>query len=179
VDWESRARSVSERAVRKVVMGESQEEIDALLANVSQLAAETAADITGSAGPNKPAAAETAASTATAPGGRIPKRKQVPSSQPAISPSGPARLEDPQRILRLEVPVIVTLAERTMPLSKILTLSPGSIVEFDKPSDEMLDLMINNRCVGRGQAVKVGENFGLRVTIVGTVKHRIEAVASR
>ncbi len=63
-----------------------------------------------------------------------------------------------------------------MPLSKILTLSPGSIIEFDKPSDELLDLMINNRPVGRGQAVKVGENFGLRVTVVGSVTSRVDAM---
>ena len=160
-------------------MSQSQDEIDALLANVSQLAAETAADIVGSSaalggpGPSAPAP-----SPIPEPGGAVPKRKQVPSSQTSVSPASASRSEDPRRILRLEVPVIVALAERTMPLSKILSLSPGSIVEFDKPSDEMLDLMINNRCVGRGQAVKVGENFGLRVTIVGTVKNRIEALSS-
>jgi len=160
-------------------MGQSQEEIDALLANVSQLAAETAADIVGDGGgPGGPTASAPATSVAPEPGGAAPKRTQVPWGHRAVSAASAARPEDPKRILRLEVPVIVTLAGRTMPLSKILSLSPGSIIEFEKPSDEMLDLMINNRCIGRGQAVKVGENFGLRVTIIGTVKNRIEALAS-
>ena len=177
---ETRAPGASGRAVRKVVMAQSQEEIDTLLANVSQLAAETAAGIVGSGpgAPGGPGASRTAPPAASEPGDAVPKRKQVPSSERAVSSASAPRSEDPKRILRLEVPVIVTLAERTMALSEILSLSPGSIVEFDKPSDEMLDLMINNRCVGRGQAVKVGENFGLRVTVVGTVKNRIEALSS-
>lgn len=174
----NRALPVSGSApVRLVTMGQSQEEIDALLADVSQLAAQTAADIVGPS---------TAASTA--PGDKpssfvpdysqsAPKRVQTPSSQNTVSRTSAGRAEDPKRILMLEVPVIVTLAERTMPLTKILTLSPGSIIEFDKPSDGLLDLMINNRCVGRGQAVKVGENFGLRVTVVGSTKSRMDAMA--
>jgi flagellar motor switch protein FliN len=170
---------LSERAGQVVLMGESQEEIDALLANVSQLAAETAADIVGSPpapGGRVPASPPPAPVAEPPAGTPVRKWTQTPSSHPAVAPGTSRRTEDPQRILRLEVPVIVTLAERTMPFSKILTLSPGSIIEFDKPSDGLLDLMINNRCVGRGQAVKVGENFGLRVNIVGSVRNRMDAV---
>lgn len=157
-------------------MAQSQDEIDALLANVSQLAAETAADIIGQNGaPAGPAPPPRAAGPASAP----PKRRQVPSSQPAVSPASEQRAPDPQRILQLEVPVIVTLASRTMPLSKILALSPGSIIEFEKPSEELLELMINNRCIGRGQAVKVGENFGLRVVAIDSMKDRVEAMGPR
>ncbi|MDM8006206.1 MAG: FliM/FliN family flagellar motor switch protein [Phycisphaerae bacterium] len=158
-------------------MSQSQEEIDALLADVSQLAAETAADIVGDGG-SSPAGAATVSPTSAHPGHGegVPKRTQMPSSVPTVAHASPQRPEDPHRILPLEVPVIVTLAECTMPLSKILTLSPGSIIEFDKPSDELLDLMINNRPVGRGQAVKVGENFGLRVTVVGSVTSRVDAM---
>jgi len=57
------------------------------------------------------------------------------------------------------LPVIVKLAERKMPLSNIVGLAAGAILEFDKPSDSPLDLMINNKSIGLGQAVKVGENF--------------------
>jgi len=160
-------------------MGHSQEEIDALLANVSQLAADAAADVVGdSCSSPKPSGAAAVASAPSSSDKPVPKRAQMPSSVRTVAPVSQHRSEDPHRILLLEVPVIVTLAERTMPLSKILALTPGSIIEFDKPSDELLDLMINNRCVGRGQAVKVGENFGLRVTVVGSVKSRVEAMSA-
>jgi len=80
------------------------------------------------------------------------------------------------RILDLQVPVIVQLADNTMPLSEILGLTTGAIIEFEKPADGELDLMINNKCIGKGQAVKVGENFGLRVTGIGSLHDRIKAM---
>jgi flagellar motor switch protein FliN/FliY len=81
------------------------------------------------------------------------------------------------RVLKLEVPVIVKLAERKMPVKAIVKLASGSIIEFDKPADDELDLLINNKCVGHGGAVKVGENFGLRVTAICGVRDKIEAMA--
>lgn len=67
-------------------------------------------------------------------------------------------------VLKLRVPVIVVLAQRKMPIAAIRRLSAGYIVQFDKPVNEKLELMVNNRVIARGDAVKVGENFGLHVT---------------
>ncbi|GMV97236.1 MAG: hypothetical protein AMXMBFR83_15940 [Phycisphaerae bacterium] len=113
---------------------------------------------------------EARALTEPAPAGEGPRAGVAPA--PA---NGKVR-EDPRRILRLEVPVIVRLAERTMPLGNILGLTTGAIIEFEKPADSQLDLMINNKCIGTGSAVKVGENFGLRVTRIGSVADRIRAL---
>ena len=41
----------------------------------------------------------------------------------------------------------------------------AAIIEFEKSSDEPLELMINNKVIGLGETVKVGENFGLRITL--------------
>ena len=65
-----------------------------------------------------------------------------------------------------------------MPLSEILNLTSGAIIEFEKSSDGELDLLINNKCIGHGQAVKVGENFGLRITDIGSVQERIRAMGA-
>jgi flagellar motor switch protein FliN/FliY len=81
-----------------------------------------------------------------------------------------------RRILRLEVPIIVKLAERKMNLSEVLRLGAGAIIEFSKASDEPLELMINNKAIGFGEAVKVGENFGLRISQVGDVKQVIRSL---
>jgi flagellar motor switch protein FliN/FliY len=75
-----------------------------------------------------------------------------------------------QRILRLEVPVIVKLAERKLLLSEVMRLGTGAIIEFFKSSDEPLQLLINNKPIGLGETVKVGENFGLRITQIGDVR---------
>jgi len=104
-----------------------------------------------------------------------------PRPAASVTPVAPSAVPSTriERILGIRVPVIVKLAERKMPLSNIVGLAAGAILEFDKPSDSPLDLMINNKSIGLGQAVKVGENFGLRVTHIGSVRNRIEALSTR
>ncbi|MDB5295932.1 MAG: flagellar motor switch protein FliN [Phycisphaerales bacterium] len=84
-----------------------------------------------------------------------------------------------QRVMKLQVPVIVRLADRKIAMSEVLRLGVGAIIEFVKSSSEPLDLMINNKVVGQGETVKVGENFGLRVTRVGDPKQLLQAITDR
>jgi len=83
---------------------------------------------------------------------------------------------DVAAVLRLEVPVIVRLGERMMTVSEVTALVPGAIIELPKNADAELDLLVNNKQIGTGTAVKVGENFGLRITYIGDVRQRIAAM---
>src|SRR3984957_6922106 len=83
-----------------------------------------------------------------------------------------------ERILRLQVPVIVKLAERKLQLSEVMRLGVGAIIEFIKSSEEPLELLINNKVIGVGEAVKVGENFGIRLKQFGVAKQTIHSLAS-
>ena len=83
------------------------------------------------------------------------------------------------RILRIQVPVIVKLAERKLLLSEVMRLGTGAIIEFAKSSDEPLELLINNKPIGVGETVKVGENFGLRITQVGDVRQIIQSLGAQ
>ena len=85
---------------------------------------------------------------------------------------------DLTRILRLEVPLIVQFAERKMPLSEVTALTHGSIIELPKQIEEELDVLVNNTHIGTGRAVKVGENFGVRMTTVGAITERVAALGS-
>lgn len=115
--------------------------------------------------------------------------EEVQPSQAAPAAAGPAdspaggfarlpNLPELERIRKIRVPVIVRLAERKMTLGEIMGLSPGSIIEFDKSGDAALELMINNQVIGLGSAVKVAENFGLRIEMVGEVTERIRSMGS-
>jgi flagellar motor switch protein FliN/FliY len=81
-----------------------------------------------------------------------------------------------RRILHMQVPVIVKLAERKLTLAEVMRLGPGAIIEFVKSSDEPLELLINNKTIGLGDAVKVGENFGLKINQIGDVKDVIRSL---
>jgi flagellar motor switch/type III secretory pathway protein FliN len=67
-------------------------------------------------------------------------------------------------LLCIRVPVRVTLAEKKQPIDGILALGPGSMIQFDKACDEMLELEVGEQRIALGEAVKVGEKFGLRIT---------------
>ena len=79
----------------------------------------------------------------------------------------------------MTVPVIVKLAERKLSLSEVLRLGNGAIIEFLKSSDEPLELLINNKPIAVGETVKVGENFGLRITQIGDVKSVIRSMGRK
>lgn len=82
-------------------------------------------------------------------------------------------------ILRLRVPVIVILGSRDMPMGDVMSLGPGSIVELPKSAEAELELLVNNKPIGTGRAVKVGENFGIRISFIGDVKSRVQALGAR
>jgi flagellar motor switch protein FliN/FliY len=87
----------------------------------------------------------------------------------------PASLAD---ILKIEVLVIVQIGERSLTVEGVAALTPGAILELAKEVDEHLEILVNNKPIGRGYAVKVGENFGIRVTSIGDQRTRIEAMAA-
>ena len=104
----------------------------------------------------------------------------APGAGPGNGPRGRPTIKidraELERVLSMRFPVIVSLAQRELPMEDVLDLTVGSIIEFDRPADAELDLMVGNRRIGAGQAVKVGEYFGLRVSSAGRVKDRIRAL---
>ena len=81
-------------------------------------------------------------------------------------------------ILSLKVPLIVEIGRRRMTMDDVLALGPGAILELNKGSDDELELLVNNKAIGSGSAVKVGENFGIRINSIGTAAERVQAMAA-
>ena len=131
-----------------------QSEVDALLAEAELLATE----VSGEPAPDPVPATTTGA---------------IPGPPTPLPENLPVEL---RRILQLEVPVIVQLADRYMEMADVLALNVGSVIEFDKKFDAELELVVSDRQIGLGHAVKVGENFGLRITRIGTIYDTIRAL---
>ena len=70
--------------------------------------------------------------------------------------------------LLLDVPLMlsVELGRCRMAVAEVLRLGPGSVVELQKPVGDALDIYVNERLVARGEAVMVGERYGVRITEV-------------
>jgi flagellar motor switch protein FliN/FliY len=61
-------------------------------------------------------------------------------------------------------------------MAEILRLHLGSVIPFEQDAYRHIDLMVNNAVIGIGQAVKVGENFGLKITEMGPMADRIRSL---
>lgn len=99
-----------------------------------------------------------------------------PSPAPADSGVSDLRRRRLGRVLHVPVQVVVHLAEKKIEMGQLLSIAPGSLIAFDKNCEDLLDLYVNNRLYCRGEAVKIGENFGLKINELGAVKQRVERV---
>ena len=79
-------------------------------------------------------------------------------------------------LLKIQVPVVATLAATRQPVSRVLELAPGTILHFNKPCDEPLSLLVGSCEVAVGETVKVGEKFGLRISSMVLPQERFEPV---
>jgi len=82
--------------------------------------------------------------------------------------------------LKVKVPVATILARAKKPIKTILELGVGSIIHFDKPCDEMLDVEVGQSIViATAEAVKVGDKFGFRISSVTLPDERFRRVDVR
>lgn len=101
-----------------------------------------------------------------------------PPPKPTVSPPrrGVSLRDLPpysKSLLRVRIPVAVTLARKKHPLEKVLDLGPGSIIHFDKSCEDPLELEAAGYPIALGEAVKVGEKFGLRILTIRLPEERI------
>ncbi len=80
-------------------------------------------------------------------------------------------------LMDVKMPVSIELGRTEMPISEILGLGPGSVVELDKLAGEPVDLLVNNKVVARGEVVVVDENFGVRITMLMSPQERLKSLS--
>ncbi len=70
--------------------------------------------------------------------------------------------------------VSVEVGRARILLKDLLQMGEGYVVELDKIAGEPLDLYVNSRLIARGEAVRVGEKFGIKLTEVVSPSDRVE-----
>lgn len=66
----------------------------------------------------------------------------------------------------LALPVSVVLAERRMPLERLMGLRPGALLDLGARHDTPLELRVSGSRVGAGRAIDIGERLAFRVEVV-------------
>lgn len=90
--------------------------------------------------------------------------------------SGGGMPKDRNLKLIMDIPLRVTveLGRTKMPVSELLNLTQGSVIELSKLAGEPMEVLVNDKLIARGEAVVVNEKFGVRLTDIISTSERIE-----
>lgn len=124
-----------------------------------------------------PKAQSSAASSSSATASAASAGSQTP---PAVSTSPgmarrAARRDEPRnidRLLDVELEIIVRFGVTHVPLRELTRLGNGSMLELNRAVDEPVELLVNGRHLARGSVVVVDGYYGVRITEIGEVEDR-------
>ncbi|MEW4453209.1 FliM/FliN family flagellar motor C-terminal domain-containing protein [Bremerella sp. JC817] len=118
-----------------------------------------------------PAPAAPAPSAAPSPAGIGAHRSRISNFQELPSYS--------RTLLHIQVPIRVILAAKKMKVHDIENMGVGTIIQFDKSCEDTLDVEIGRQKIAEGEAVKIGDKFGVRVTSMTMPEERYIALKAR
>lgn len=73
-------------------------------------------------------------------------------------------IERLQAIYDVPVQLCAVLGKTTMPVSQLLRLGRGAVVELDRKVGEPVEIYVNNRLVARGEVMIVDDHLGITMT---------------
>nr|WP_319388044.1 flagellar motor switch protein FliN [uncultured Cohaesibacter sp.] len=71
---------------------------------------------------------------------------------------------DLEAVFDVPVQVSAILGRAKMPVSELLDLDVGNVLELDRKVGEAVDIYVNSRLVARGEVVLVEEKLGVTMT---------------
>lgn len=88
--------------------------------------------------------------------------KKTSSATKAASPStAPSdKAVSPENI---PMTVVVEVGRLQMSIQKLMELEPGNLLELDVHPENGVDLVVNGKCIGRGELLRIGDTLGVRV----------------
>jgi flagellar motor switch protein FliN/FliY len=69
-----------------------------------------------------------------------------------------------ETIYDIPVQISVILGRTTMPISQLLKLGRGAVVELNRKVGEAIDIHVNDRLVAKGEVVIVEDRIGITLT---------------
>jgi len=71
---------------------------------------------------------------------------------------------DDSELDSLPLRVVFEMGRLEMSLSEVRQLAPGMTLPLARPLDDVVDIVVNGRRIGRGSLVRVGDGLGVRVS---------------
>ena len=98
---------------------------------------------------------------------------------PSVAPTktkaaAPAVDESLERVLSIALTVHVELGRRKIRVGELLRMGVGQIVELDAAAGAPLSIYANNTLIAEGEAVVVGDRYGIRITDIVSPAERVQ-----
>lgn len=97
-----------------------------------------------------------------------------PPHKPARSSSETKNGRGLNFLYDIPLQISVEVGRSKILLRDLLKMGEGYVIELDKLAGEPLDLYVNSKLIAKGEAVMVGDKFGIRLTDVISTADRIE-----
>ncbi len=99
-----------------------------------------------------------------------------PTPQNAVPEAGGKELD---RILEIPLDIHVELGRKRMRIHELLAIEVGSVLELDTPAGTPLSIYANKVLVATGEAVIVGERYGVRITDIVPASERVRRLGGK
>lgn len=99
---------------------------------------------------------------------------EAPAKKAAATEDSSHKDRNLNLILDIPLKVSVELGRTKMPVSELLNLTQGSVIELNKLAGEPMEVYVNDKLIARGEAVVVNEKFGVRLTDIISPAERVE-----
>ena len=77
------------------------------------------------------------------------------------------------RLMEIPLTIHVELGSKVMRVSELLSVGAGVVLELDTAAGAPLGIYANHTLIAQGEAVVVGERYGVRVTDIITPQERV------
>ncbi len=85
-------------------------------------------------------------------------------------------LKNLEMLLDIKLQLRVRIGSKIMLLKDVIGMDIGSIVELNQLAKEPLDILIEDKKIGEGEAVVVDGNFGIQITSIGSREERLNTL---
>ena len=100
----------------------------------------------------------------------------VAAPAPAPAPAAQATDSRIDVLLDIDLPLVVRFGRTELPLRQLTRLGPGSVIDLGRSPDDLVEVLVSNRVVARGEVVVVSGNYGIRILDVVSQRERVRSM---
>ena len=72
-----------------------------------------------------------------------------------------------EKMANIPISLKVEVGQVRMTLAKLMELQAGATLDLNVDPEEGVDLVVNGKCIGRGELLRLGETLGVRILEIG------------